>query len=481
MKRHQPKGAYFAPYWKGGPIRQRKSGFERMISLLRPIFAAVAALICAAGASAALLELRGRLELEGVQAETARFHAGQLREAERGQALEHAAQAGAAPFSPPQSEVEYARLLKALGDQAREPQARIAYYCESLSALGEALRRVPFDSQYLMNWANMRQLLGTVPCPQPYTRGDYGAAAAAAPSSNPTSSDLKYTAALLSLWSGGKARALSLFREVLTYKADLSAGQRQLIFSQISDESDLIKVVPGRFPQAVQWFEYFRENAPKRIAALRSAFGALQLKALEEGTAEYERGAVPAEIHYRHLVSLAEAPATPLAARRTDQALASYLRTAGEEEAARYFEERSTYEPLEVVRSRREDTRPLASCLARWGRDDWVYFDSYYASLGFYLPPGQRVRLIEVKASNAGEHVPLELIRVLVSEDNELWQELQGGLKAGEMQFSGRQVISLRLPEIYFKYWKVHFGAATRRNSFRNSLQRMVRVYGYVN
>ena len=439
----------------------------------------VVVLICAAGALSALFDLRSELGLSRLRAMIGELPHGELRAIEQTQALALGASIAESFAAVPQTHIEFARLLKRAGDQATSSEEKIDFYCKTLSMLGRALKQRPFDSQYLINWANMRQLLAGVKCAQERTAGDYRRAVETALSLDPANAELKFSAALLALWSGDKPRALDLFGQVLIFATSLTDAQKELILWQIEDDGDLKRVVPARFPQVNQWAALFMLKDPERFAALKGAFGQLQVRALEDALREYDSGLIPADIYYRHLVSLLAVSASAEVVQRADLELAGYFRAEGLEEPAQYYEERAELERLEIVPAwRAADTRPVSSCLAGWSRNDRLVFDNYYTTLGFFLPPGRRVKLLELHSPRSAKPLELEFVRIYVSDDNERWRELGEKVESRIVDYAGGSLVALRIRGSYFKYWKVHFGGAQRNNNFGNTLFDVLRVYG---
>ena len=148
---------------------------------------------------------------------------------------------------------------------------------------------------------------------------------------------------------------------------------------------------------------------------------------------------------------------------------------------ARYFDIRSQFQDLAVVRSfLPADTRPARGNLANWGFRDPVNLDEFYNSVGFYLPAKARSRLIELRARDGSAPFDLALLKIFVSPDNENWQELGEEVEADQLQLNGRSVITITVSGVPARYWKFHFASSVRKRTFRANVDQMVQVYGYV-
>ncbi|NLF24352.1 MAG: hypothetical protein GX589_01670 [Deltaproteobacteria bacterium] len=447
--------------------------------MLRGLVLFVAVVVCLGGVLSALFELRAQSGWDGLQAMTLDLSAGAVRAVSRESMLREALAAAKDPAALPQTQILAARLFKTAGDQAKTPELKIDFYCKTLSLLGSAVQQRPFDAQYLMNWANMRQILAGVSCSQDLTSGNFEEAAETALLRHPADAELQYRAALLSLWAGNKTRALELFSRVLLLATDLTELQREYIRQQIDNESDLLTVVPARFPQVNQWAALFLAKDPERFSVFASGFKDLQVKALKKGLQDYRQGEIPPEIFFRHLSGLMATAADAEMGQRADTEMATYFEEIGSEEGQRYFEERSKIRKLDVARAwRAADTRPASTCLAGWGRKDRVAFDSYYTTLGFYLPPGRRVKMIELHALQDIKALEPQFLRIYVSDDNERWRELGERIEVERISFAGGVLMALKIKGSYFKYWKVHFGGAQRNQGFVNTLPQIINVYG---
>ena len=385
-------------------------------------------------------------------------------------------------FALPRSFAVLADLKRQQAERESDPGRRVLYFCEALSLVGQALRADPANAKLLTNWANLRQILGAADCALPDTRGDYRQALREALASAPADVLVKYAAALVFLWGGEREQALLLFHQALRFGTILDRQQEEFIFSQVQDVHALRSVIPPRFPQIAKyslWLALNEQAAPPAEASFTKVLSELQLRAVELSAEEFQDGAIPLDIHWNRMVAMQQASLPEAVRRRIDQELAVVLRRRGQVSAAAYFADRSRAQRLPCVLAYLSaDTRPQKSPLVEWGRDQLIYFDDFYASIGFFLPPGQKPRIIELQARSPLEEVPASMIKVYASTDNQNWQDVTGEVQQSSFNALDRATVVLRLNSEYRKYWKIHFASALHQRSFINELSEVIRVYG---
>ena len=112
---------------------------------------------------------------------------------------------------------------------------------------------------------------------------------------------------------------------------------------------------------------------------------------------------------------------------------------------------------------------------------DNFFFDEFHTTVGFYLPRGQSVSLIQLRGragenSFAGEHID-----ILVSDDNQKWVSLIDEVEISVVNIDGRTIVALKPPSGSHRYWKINFNSPTREKSFSGNLHDMLQVFGYSN
>lgn len=376
----------------------------------------------------------------------------------------------------------YARLgarLRREGELETEPRRRVEMFCEALGMVGEAIRREPRNAAYLINWANLRQLLGSVRCSERYTEGDFRKVAAFALAADSTNTRVIYAAAQLALWSGDEGELDRLLNRFLTLKLEVRPNETEFVFSNMLNPERLKRIVPGRFPYVLQWAKLMRERKPELFRELSSTWATLQLEAIEESRAALVAQKIPADLHRRRLGELGGVAAGSNVQQTADRELADIYRRIGGGELAAYYTARSELEELAVVRAvQKSDTRPAATALVAWGHDDIATFDEFYTSLGFYVPVGYQPRLVEVAAVAPGAAVEGAVIQLMGSNDNATWVQLSDRVQVTALNLGQTPTVTLRLEGGNFRYWKIHYGSSDRPRSFRNALVKLVKVYG---
>lgn len=380
------------------------------------------------------------------------------------------------------SGVAHARLsarIRFLAERTPEPKARLALFCEALEAVGEAVRREPTNAAFLINWANLRQLLGRVDCANRFTAGDFRPVAAAALAADPTNTRVLYAAAQLAGWTGDTEELDRLLSRFLTLNVSMKASESEFVFSNLGAGDRVARIIPPRFPHVVVWARTMRTRNPELYRELSSVWAELQLAAMDESKAEVTRGAIPLDLHQRRLFEVVDIAPEPRVQQRADRELAEILTRAGNLTLGSYFAVRGGLEEIPVVRAvQRSDTRPGATSLVLWGHDDIAVFDEFFTSVGFYVPRGLQPRIVELLAAPGGGRLEPAAIQVLASNDNATWNQLSDRVKTVPLTLGELSGVALQLDGGSFRYWKVHFGSAERSRSFRNSLAKLVRVYG---
>lgn len=400
------------------------------------------------------------------------------------------------PFSGAEVRASYGGMVRALAEAQRMSPSQsvntqgavsewIPLYCEALAAFGEAIRAEPQDARLLMQWANLRQILGSTSCSAAYTAGDYKEALLKALDIDPTNTDAQYAAGLIFRWGGDIDTASKLFHSVLRYHPSLSANQERQIYASIDSPDRLTQIVPARFPQALKASRYFLSDpGAVRTVAVRepgflSALEVLQLEALKESHEQYTSGLLPFSMHLQRLNELTDFAATTQIRQELDRRLAVLLVRAGDPGLAHYLEERQRLYELEVMRSSiAGDTRPLKSSLVEWGGAGSYFADEFYQSVGFFLAPQQGVQAIEMRFSARPSQAFRSALRVYVSSDNKNWSEIEQRGPPHTFSLGSKHFVVLRVPTKGESYWKVHFANASRERKLLTSLSEGVRVFG---
>ena len=370
-------------------------------------------------------------------------------------------------------------LLRRAAEEERSTGRRIELYCQALEAFGEASTREPHNATFLIGWANLRQLLGSVECPGALTRGDFKVAAEAARAADPTDTRVLYAAAQISAWAGDEAELRRLLQSFLTLKVDLRAHELEFVYARLQAAEDVSGIVPPRFPQALTWAALVRDRNPDLFAQLRQAFGQIQLAAVEESRASLDEGRIELDLHRRRLLQLLDVVATPEVQHMINRDLAEIFRRGGWGAEAEYFKARSRLFELPVVRAvLKSDTRPKTSSLRGWGFDEAVVFDEFYTSLGFFSPRGFAPRLLQIAPRGESGAIDPARLRVLVSNDNRDWIDLGDRVPFSTVSLGGRTVLVARVEGSPYRYWKLHFSSPERERTFRQSLSAILKVYG---
>lgn len=441
-----------------------------------------------AGAIASLFEFRAVFVESGIQS----VKKGKLEnsinplqselspEAERQREIAYLESISDTLFTDTRPLLRLARVYQGEAIASNDPNIKIKSYCQALSALGRALKREPISAKLLVNWANLRQLLGPVECKEQYTSGDVHAALDAALNQEPFNASVQFSAGLVHLWSGERDKAISCFSQVLAFGMDVDSGQEQAILSSVDSADEVLKLVPGRFPQIVRWTELLSDERRGPIPNINEALSKLQIRALELDSADYSSSSIPPRLHISRLFALLPLAATEEVRQRIDGEIAAFYRNDPSNPIARYFGERSQKKELGIVRAYlTSDTRPLKTSLTRWNRDERVVFDGFYETVGFYLPSSQTIDFIQVASDQEGASLPPTAIKVFSGDDNQSWTERFDTVKLESLSIQGKPLLVIRLSSgDYHKYWKIQFASNARTRRYTNTLSQLVQAYG---
>ncbi len=373
----------------------------------------------------------------------------------------------------------------ARGNNSHILSEKILHYCKSLSLAGAAIVEEPYNTRYLLNWANIRQLLGSTPCRESHTDGDVVRTLDMALIATPQEPSVLYSAGLIYLWSDKKEKARELFGKVLRYGQSLSQGQKAIILNSIEEPEDIATVIPGKFPHVIAWHERLM-SAPILQRDIRSAertvaaIGRLQLEALTENREELDAGIITQEIFEQRLYDLLVVTTDSQARRFIDGEFSTSVYPNSDSAEHQFFLNRSGLTEYPLVRSFLPlDTRPLKTSLVRWGKNDKQNFAGSYNTLGFFVHPGQPVSVISLQSRSTGRGVERTEIDIFISGDNNEWKEITDSVKTTSFQVLDQQWVSLSLSTpIVAPYWKIHLSGTEKTKQFVNYVNEMVRAFG---
>ena len=465
----------------GGPERHPEAGIFRgcpfKVPMRFPWLVLVSAALLTVAADA-LFALRGSVIVEQMEASLKELPRDPLLANDRGAALSAMQPVGGDSRVPPRAHLFRAQLFQRLAAEATDEAEMVDWYCQGIAELTAALRLEPWNARYLIGWANLRGLLGNIACEGAFTAGALPAVLSVALQQDPSNVNVLYPAALLTLWSGDRAGALSLFRRVVGLGADLSAGQRKQIAALLRSADDVRRVLVGRFPQIVTWTEELATRLHDD-AGLRDELEQLQILALKESQAELGVGRAPRALYEQRLVALENAGPIGAARRLLDGFLSDNFRRVGDRELASFFAVRQGADELDVVRGViLSDSRPAQTSITRWEPEESVALDETFTSITFFVGDRSRVSFVELRGERDSGRVDVSGLKVFVSEDNLAWRELDGPVVAQSLSLDGRPLVAISLKGESHAYWKIHFGDGGRARLLHGTLPRMLHVYG---
>lgn len=363
--------------------------------------------------------------------------------------------------------------------------AKIDLYCKALSQMGQAMAEEPFNSRVLLNWANIRQILGTISCPEPFTQGQSGSVLSVALGMSSTNPSIRYSAGLIALWSGDFPRARKLFKETMEYGLALTPGQRIIMATTLTAPEDIPELIPARFPHIVQWYDAVQRSpslhdSEGESEETQKELGKLQVEALLENRRELDERRITPEIFQTRLLALLPTALQSDARRIVDKELAQAVFPQVDSSEHRFFDRRSGLNEVSIVRSYRSmDSRPERTPFTSWDPPETVNLLNSYTSIGFFAKDKVPLRLISLRSESMGYAPSVQNLKVFVSDDNQQWREVTDAVKIEPLQVLNYIWYSLVPKEsISARYWKIHFSVQERTRQFSGKLFSMIRAFG---
>lgn len=362
---------------------------------------------------------------------------------------------------------------------------KIDNYCGALKEIAESLRYRPYSSRYLLTWANIKQLLGTWACAQE-SPGDVLSVLELALKMSPTDASVNYAAGLIYLWSGDKLNARRLFAKVVQYDPNATLGKELVMRGAIENVSDIAEIVPARFPHVIRWLGLLSDYPPLHategvhLEAIK-ALGALQIRALNSNREEYEAGIIDKDIFETRLFELSSLAEDPEARSVVDNEMSRLVFNELSSNEHQLFQTISGLERMPVVLGLlSHDRRPLKSPLLTWGYAGEVNVLAENASTGFYRAEGWETHaVIFIGAKDDSRVLEKSGVKVLVSEDNQSWAELNEEVDWLEGTMLSRPWFSVLFKKpLHARYVKFRVEIGVPNARFQEPLSTLIRVYG---
>jgi hypothetical protein len=372
-----------------------------------------------------------------------------------------------------------AQLLYRIGLLERSEDRRLEYFCRALANLSAALQRQPFDSKLLVSWANLRQLLSGIDCSEPLTKGDFEQVARYALTHDGTNAEVLFSSAQILLWAGKKEEAYKLLKSFLEFGLFVNERQYNFIERQLNRDLDISAIIPGHFPQIVEWSSRIRLKNQALFDQGKSVLTELQLEALLRNEAELKAGKIPTQLYFDRLTSLLEVASSSQVRKRIDVELSRYYGLQGQDKLQRYLDSRRAYDSIQVNGAViTADTRPIKAPFINWLTLEPITLNHFYNSVGFYVPQGSAVKYIELVGAKDSSLISEVSLKLFVSEGNQQWSDITQEALISSFEMAGLPRVVFTVPDQTKRYWKINFSSASRDGRFTNRLSEMVQVYG---
>ncbi len=372
-----------------------------------------------------------------------------------------------------------AQLLYRIGLLESSEDRRLEYFCKALGNLGIAIKRQPFDSRLLVAWANLRQLLSGIECKESLTSGDYEQVARYALTQDSTNAEVLFSSAQILLWAGKKDEAYALLKSFLNFGLAINDRQYGFIDRQLNRESDIKAIIPGHFPQIVEWTRRIKLKNLSFFDEVAPTLTELQLEAVLRNESDLKSGKIPAQLYFDRLTSLLEVASSSRVRARIDAELSRYYGLQGQDSLQKYLDSRRLYESLQVNSAAiSADTRPLKAPLVNWLAPGSIVLNQFYNSVGFYAPKGAAIKYIELVGNKDSGLISEVSLKLFVSDSNQQWSEVTQEVAVTSFEMAGLPRVVFTVPDLPQRYWKINFSSASREGRFANRLTEMVQVYG---
>lgn len=469
------------------------------MALFAPLIVSIAALFLA------LFELRAHLASEQLP-EVREVLNLELSEYERNEYLSQFKKASEHTLAPLSALSGSAALLRGQSRRVNDLTKSIDLLCQAFETTQTLVEKAPFEAKYLTYWAELRQALGSYDCrSRSISTKDRSTSPSAldptivqadiiktlnfAVANHPSSAQVNYSAALVSHWAGDRENALKLFGAVVRLQNPLPENWRRFIVDQIKQPADFEKIVPASFPQVEVFTRAVLDQHPNNIDLFANAIANTQESALKATLRDFESGLLSSEQYLIRLLSLDNLIAQPKLRSRVDLELARIYKRNSHALSdhlsyVKYFEQRAKTSELKVLRGYLDsDSRSANGALANWNSTRYLAFDTFFQSVGFFMPPGQHAVIAEINSTERDAKFDLDTVELLVSDDNQKWQAFDQSSEKIEkyiFSFPNKTTIALVFPALSRRYYKLHFTESNRPNQIHNDLRQLIVLRGII-
>ena len=374
-----------------------------------------------------------------------------------------------------------ARIKQASAVETTDGARQVKLLCGALAAYGALVKSEPTSGPYLINWANVRQMLSSIECREQLTSGNVSDVVALARKSDPTSVSVTFAAAQLALWDRKHSEALALFHAALELGTGASAQMERYILKAIRTPQDLLEVIPARFPHALRWSALVLEGHPERAIEYRQALAQLQQSAIARALEDLRSNQVSLEIVQNWLLALLDLAADSPTRQLLDRSLVQEAsdRSADQRAFRDYLRDRSKYATLaQVVGLRLNDSQPQRGTLSGWGRRGALSFDQNFTSVGAFVGEQQSIHFIQLQAAKLDARIDPAEVHVRVSVDNQNWRDPETEPVVRRLNTPTRELVIFEFQGLVAPYIKVTFERPVRRATFNSPLAQMLTLYG---
>ena len=374
-----------------------------------------------------------------------------------------------------------ARIEQSSATETSDGARQVKFLCSALSTYGELIQDEPLSGPYLVNWANVRQILSSTECREKLTSGEIAQVVALARKSDPTNVAVAFAAAQLALWEGKRQEALQLFRAALDLGTGASAQMERYIVRALRSPQDLMSVIPPRFPHVLRWSQLVLDGHPERRLEYREVLAKLQQSAVTRALEELRANQVGLEIVQKWLLALFDFAADTPTRQLLDRTLSEDLndRTSDQRALRDYLRDRAQYASLEVVAGLRlNDSQPQRGVVSSWGRRGLLTLDENYTSAGVFVGDKQSVHFVQLQALKIGTRIDPAELHIRISNDNQNWRDPDVAPILRKISTPSRDLLVYEFQGLETRYLKVTFERALRRAQFGAPLPLLITLYG---
>ncbi len=276
---------------------------------------------------------------------------------------------------------------------------------------------------------------------------------------------------------GDKANARKSIRRFLLTRAAPTPLDRAFVYHLMDEQGALEGILPASADIVSYWIKQLARDRSDILIRYQSSLVSLIESSLSD------ESQTPKSFEYESLFDLFLMPELTTVRPVLARSLKAYSERNENKIAAQFFLDASREVPAPILPAYIDyDSSPHKNALRNWAANRIVRLDVKKRTVGFFLLPGQPISAIYFYGSTGARRGQIsESLRILTSENNQLWNNLQQDVETEETEIMGKHVVVVRFPQNSSRYWKVHYRGALSTESFYSPLKMFIQASGGAN